>query len=80
MEALLEAGLCSGIKQWEVLLAGSAGSASCQWLWGFCRVGFGDVTSMDRTGRGCLAGLQLVFFCWGSYTTGFCGICDKLWW
>lgn len=30
---------------------------------GFSRVGSVDVTSMDRTGRGCLAGLQIVFFC-----------------
>lgn len=42
----------------------SAGSASWQWqwLWGFSRVAFVDGTSMNRTGRGCLADRKLVFF------------------
>lgn len=45
--------------------ARSTGSASWQWqwLWGFPRVGFVDGTSVNRTGRGCLADLKLVFFC-----------------
>lgn len=45
--------------------AQSTGSASCQWqwLWGFSRVGFGVGTSVNRTGRDCLADLKLGFFC-----------------
>lgn len=43
--------------------AQSTGSASWQWLWGLSRVGFVDGTSMNRTGRGCLADLKLGFFC-----------------